>query len=687
MHLLPEFGQVALILALLIAALQTLLPLIGAQRGLAPWMAVARPAAWAQLVLVGLAFAILTAGFVTQDFSLRYVAENSNSLLPMMYRYSAVWGAHEGSLLLWTLILALWTAAVAAFSRRLPEPVVARVLGTMGAISVGFLAFLIFTSNPFERVLPASAEGRDLNPLLQDFGLIVHPPMLYMGYVGFAVPFAFAIAALLDRGSSSQAMVASWLRWTRPWTNVAWGFLTLGIALGSWWAYYELGWGGWWFWDPVENASFMPWLAGAALLHSQAITEKRGSFRSWTLLLAIAAFSLSLLGTFLVRSGVLTSVHAFAADPGRGLFILIFLGLVIGASLLLYALRAPEADSGQPFAGASREALLLINNVFLTAACAMVLIGTLWPLLLDALGSADKISVGPPYFSLLFIVLMTPIVLLLPLGPLIRWQRDQFGRPLRLLLPWAALALVAAAIAWFQAPQGPLKTAAGVAGALWVGLGTARFVWQRVRSQGGRFTAEMAGMTLAHSGIAVFLVGALLVEAQLQQREIAMKPGQTLTLGRDSFRFDGVRQLQGPNYLANRGSVEIFRDDRRVTTLHPEKRQYASGGQVMTEAGIRPGVTRDVFVALGEPLGGGAWAVRVQVKPFIRWIWVGALLMALGAFVTAVDRRFRRSHAESAHETTLSALAQSSRAPRQGGDVADPHADDILPSAPGDTDG
>ena len=649
MHLLPEFGQIALILALLVACLQSTLPLIGAHRGLAPWMAVARPAAWAQLVLVGVAFAILTWAFVAQDFSLRYVAQNSNSLLPMVYRYSAVWGAHEGSLLLWALILAVWTAAVAAFSRGLPEAVVARVLGTMGVVSLGFLAFLIFTSNPFERVLPAAAEGRDLNPLLQDFGLIVHPPMLYMGYVGFAVPFAFAIAALLDRGSSSQAMVASWLRWTRPWTNVAWAFLTLGIALGSWWAYYELGWGGWWFWDPVENASFMPWLAGAALLHSQAITEKRGSFRSWTLLLAIAAFSLSLLGTFLVRSGVLTSVHAFAADPGRGLFILIFLAIVIGASLVLYALRVVDEDGGKPFAGASRETLLLINNVFLTAACTAVLLGTLFPLLLDAIGSEHKISVGPPYFSLLFIVLMAPIVLLLPLGPLIRWQRDQLERPLRLLLPWAILALIAGVVAYFAAPQGPLKTAAGVAGALWVALGTARFVWQRVRTLGSGLTAEMIGMVLAHGGIAVFLVGALLVEAQVQQREIAMKPGQTLELGRDSFRFDGVQRLQGPNYVASRGTVQVYRDDRLVTTLLPEKREYASGGQVMTEAGIRPGVTRDVFVALGEPLGGGAWAVRVHIKPFIRWVWLGALLMALGGFVTALDRRFRRTALNPCH--------------------------------------
>jgi cytochrome c-type biogenesis protein CcmF len=668
MHLLPEFGQIALVLALLIAIVQSTLPMIGAQRGLSPWMAVARPAAWMQLILVAIAYALLTWAFVVQDFSLQYVAQNSNSLLPMMYRLSAVWGAHEGSLLLWALILALWSAALAARSHHLPEAVTARVLGTMGVISVGFLAFMIFTSNPFERILPAAAEGRDLNPLLQDPGLIFHPPMLYMGYVGFGVPFAFAIAALLDRNASGPAAVGDWLRWTRPWTNVAWAFLTLGIALGSWWAYYELGWGGWWFWDPVENASFMPWLAGAALLHSQAITEKRGSFRSWTLLLAIAAFSLSLLGTFLVRSGVLTSVHAFAADPGRGMFILVFLGIVVGASLVLYALRAPELEGGRPFATGSRETLLLINNVFLTAACAMVLIGTLYPLLLDAIGSDDKISVGPPYFSLLFIVLMTPIVLLLPFGPLTRWQRDQLDRPLRLLWPWAVLALIAGVIAYFQAPQGPLKTAAGVAGALWVAFGTGRFVWQRVRTQRSPLTAEMVGMVLGHGGIAVFLVGALLVEAQLQQREIAMKPGETLTIGRDSFRFDGVQRLQGPNYIASRGSIEVFRDDRRITTLHPEKREYASGGQVMTEAGIRPGVTRDVFVALGEPLGGGAWAVRVHIKPFIRWVWIGALLMAIGGFVTALDRRFRRVREAGRERADDAPASEPTRAPAPADD-------------------
>ena len=636
--MLPELGQIALILALLVAALQALLPLAGAHRNKAAWMDVARPAAYAQLWLVMLAFIALTVAFVQQDFSVKYVADNSNSLLPMVYRYTAVWGSHEGSLLLWALVLAIWTGAVALFSRGLPDVVMARVLGVMGVVAVGFLAFLIFTSNPFIRLLPSPGEGRDLNPLLQDPGMIIHPPLLYVGYVGFVVPFAFAIAALLD-----GRVDARWLRWTRPWTNIAWGFLTLGIALGSWWAYYELGWGGWWFWDPVENASFMPWLVGAALIHSQAVTEKRGAFRGWTLLLAIAAFSLSLLGTFLVRSGVITSVHAFAADPSRGVFILVFLGIVIGSSLLLYAWRAPQladdASEKSYFAASSRETLLLANNLLLAAACAMVLLGTLYPLIADAL-DLGKISVGPPYFSLLFIVLMAPLVALVPFGPLTKWQRDKASRLGAMLLPWLLLSIVLAVVAYFVAPQGKLKAAAGILGAAWVGLGTVRFVWSRLRTN-GRFTPEMVGMTLAHTGIAVFLVGALLVEALNVQRELAVKPGQTVEVGRWGFHFQGVDETQGPNYLSDRGHVQVLRDGRPVTLLHPEKRAYASGGQVMTEAGIRPGVLGDVYVALGEPLGDGAWALRVHVKPFVRWIWLGAALMALGGFVTAADRRFR----------------------------------------------
>ncbi len=638
--MLGETGQILLILALLAALLQSVLPLLGAQRNLPSLIAVARPAAWLQLATVLGAFIVLTLAFVQQDFSLRYVADNSNTLLPLIYRYSAVWGSHEGSLLLWALVLALWTAAVAAFSRHLPELVVARVLAVMGMVSLGFLAFLLFTSNPFERLFPVPLEGRDLNPLLQDPGLIIHPPMLYLGYVGFAVPFAFAIAALLDGHIDVR-----WLRWTRPWTNIAWAFLTLGIALGSWWAYYELGWGGWWFWDPVENASFMPWLAGAALLHSQAATEKRGVFIGWTLLLAITAFALSLLGTFLVRSGVLTSVHSFAADPSRGLFILVFLALVVGGSLLLYALRAPAlgsnvSDARRAYALNSREGLLLANNLLLTCACAMVLLGTLYPLLADAL-DLGKVSVGPPYFGTLFLLLMAPLVVLLPFGPLTRWQREQGLRPLALLAPWAGLALLLGVAAWFLAPQGKLKTSIGIAAAVWVAAGTLHVLWQRLRG-GGRPNAETTGMLLAHFGIAVFVVGALLVESLSVQHEVALAPGQTMQVGAYELRFESVEASEGPNYHSDRGHVRVFRDDREIALLHPEKRKYASGGMPMTEAGIHPALGGDVYVALGESLGNDAWAVRVQVKPFVRWIWLGALLMALGGFVTAIDRRFRK---------------------------------------------
>jgi cytochrome c-type biogenesis protein CcmF len=632
---LPEIGQAALALALVFAVLQGIAGLVGAAAGREDLAAVTRPAALAQLVLVLAGYALLTLAFVMQDFSVRYVADNSNTLLPMVYRYTAVWGAHEGSLLLWALMLAIWNAAVAVLSGRIPWSFRARALGVIGLVAVGFLSFMVFTSNPFERLLPAALEGHDLNPLLQDPGMIIHPPLLYIGYIGFVVPFAFAIAALLE-----GVIDVRWLRWSRPWTNVAWGFLTLGIAMGSWWAYYELGWGGWWFWDPVENASFMPWLVGAALIHSQAVTEKRGSFSSWTMLLAIAAFSLSLLGAFLVRSGVLTSVHSFAADPSRGLFILVFLGAVIGGALLVYVLRAPKLAQGKPFAATSRETLLLVNNLLLASACAMVLLGTLYPLLADALG-LGKVSVGPPYFGTLFVVLMAPLVLLVPFGPLTRWQQEQASKPLAMLAPWFGLAVVLGLIAWFKAPQGALKTGFGVAAAAWVALGTLRFAWTRLRANGRGLTPEMFGMVLGHLGIAVFVVGALLVEAQNVLREVPMAPGETQTIGRYAFRFDGVERVPGPNYMADRGLVQVFRDDKPLVLLHPEKRAYASGGQVMTDAGIHAGVRADIFVALGESLGGDAWAVRLHVKPFVRWIWTGALLMALGGFVVATDRRFR----------------------------------------------
>jgi len=635
--MLPELGNFALILALLVALALAIIPTIGAAKNNAAMMALARPAAAGQFVFIAIAFLILTHAFVVQDFSVAYVAQNSNSLLPLAYRFSAVWGAHEGSLLLWVLILAIWTLAVAVFSRSLPTIVVARVLGVLGIVSVGFLLFTLLTSNPFLRAFPVPPEGRDLNPLLQDFGLIVHPPMLYTGYVGFAVAFAFAIAALLGRDMDPR-----WVRWSRPWTNVAWAFLTVGIALGSWWAYYELGWGGWWFWDPVENASFMPWLVGTALIHSQAVTEKRGSFRGWTLLLAIAAFSLSLLGTFIVRSGVLTSVHAFASDPERGLFILAFLGVVIGGSLALYALRAPK-EAGKPSAPLSRETLLLVNNLMLSAAAAMVLIGTLSPLLFEAL-DLGKISVGPPYFGSLFVLLMIPVVLLVPFGPATRWQREE-GAKLVPVLRTGLVAVVIALVAAFVIASGmPAKAYFGVAGATWVLAGTLWFVVQRFRraAPGRRFTAEMLGMVLAHLGLGVAVAGILIVEATGIEKDVAVKRGDVVqALGYD-FRFEGTERYRGANYNADKGTIVVLDGGREIATLHPEKRGYASGGQVMTEAAISPGLFRDLYVALGEPLGADAWALRIYVKPFVRWIWLGGLLMMAGGFITAADKRFRR---------------------------------------------
>jgi cytochrome c-type biogenesis protein CcmF len=635
--MLPELGQFALILALLLAFVQCALPIFGAWRGNATLIAVARPAVAGQAVFVVLAFGILTYAFVTQDFSVAYVAQNSNLALPWYYRFSAVWGAHEGSLLLWVLILNVWTLAVATFSRRLPDALMARVLGVLGFIAFGFLLFTILTSNPFARHLPALADGNDLNPILQDPGLIMHPPMLYTGYVGFSVAFAFAIAALLG-----GELDVAWVRWARPWTNVAWAFLTLGISLGSWWAYYVLGWGGWWFWDPVENASFMPWLVGTALIHSQAVTEKRGSFRAWTLLLSIFAFSLSLLGTFLVRSGVLTSVHAFASDPKRGLFILAFLCTVVGGSLLIYAVRAPKVAGGKAFRLLSRETLLLINNLMFVCAAAMVLLGTLYPLIGDALG-VGRISVGPPYFGFMFVLLMLPVVCALPFGPFFRWATADWRATWRTLRPALILAVVAAVVAKLIAPTIPLRGLAGVAATLWVGIGIALYAVQRWRTapRGKRYTPEMLGMILAHFGVAVFLAGVLITEATSVESDLRFAPNETRNVGGLDFRFRGVEHTQGPNYLADEGTLEVLHDDRVIATLHPQKRKYSGGEQIQTKSDIDPGLFRDVYVALGEPLDNGAWAVRVYVKPFVRWIWLGGLFMMFGGFVAATDRRFR----------------------------------------------
>ena len=636
-----ELGQVTLVGALLVALALGIFPMIGAYTGNQQLMRVSSTAAAAQFFLVATAFAILTWAFIVQDFSVEYVARNSNSQLPMEYRFSAVWGSHEGSLLLWQLILCLWTFAVALFSRQLPPPFRARVLAVLGWVSCGFLLFVIFTSNPFGRLLPPAVDGMDLNPLLQDPGLIIHPPMLYMGYVGFSVSFAFAVAALLG-----QQVDRDWVRWSRPWTHVAWAFLTLGIALGSWWAYYELGWGGWWFWDPVENASFMPWLVGTALLHSQAVTEKRGAFRNWTLILAISAFSLCLLGTFLVRSGVLTSVHAFASDPTRGVFILAYLFVVVGGSLLLFAIRAPAMVQGGNFAGVSRETLLLVNNLLLTVIAAMVLTGTLYPLLLDAL-DAGKISVGPPYFGLLFALFLVPIVALLPLAFHARWQRDDLKRILgRLWLPaLAALAGGVATAIWLPAANG--WGIAGAAGSLWIIVASLQYYVQRIRAVPGRLPSRSeTSMTLAHLGVGLFLVGAALTNVVSDEKHLRMEAGDSYELSGYTFVFEGTRGLRGPNYVADEGEFIIYKAGEREATLYPQKRLYGSG-QTMTEAAIDPGLMRDLYVSLGEPLdeNGRAWAVRVYHKAFIRFIWLGALLMTAAGFLAASDPRYRRGKA------------------------------------------
>jgi cytochrome c-type biogenesis protein CcmF len=606
---------------------------------------VARRAAQAQTLLVALAFGCLVTAFVTNDFSVQYVALNSNSALPLQYRVAGAWGGHEGSLLLWCLMLGVWMTAVSLFSSHLPEEMAARVLGVLGLVSAGFLAFMLFTSNPFDRLFPVPADGRDLNPLLQDPGMVIHPPMLYMGYVGFSVAFAFAVAALL-----SGRLDAAWARWSRPWTTVAWVFLTLGIALGSAWAYYELGWGGWWFWDPVENASFMPWLVGTALIHSLAVTEKRGAFRSWTVLLAIVAFGLSLLGTFLVRSGVLTSVHAFAVDPRRGIFILVLFAVLIGGALALYAWRTARIGLGGDFEPVSRESLLLANNVLLVAAAGTVFLGTLYPLAIDAFG-AGKISVGPQYFEAVFVPLMAPALFLMGVGPLARWKRASVPE-LAVLLRWAlAVSLALGLLLPFVFGEWHALVGFGLALAAWIVLTAIlsfRKRWKQTRSH--------YGMALAHIGVAVFVVGVTLVKGYESDTDVKIRAGETVQLAGYVFRFDGVSRLAGPNYDAMQARIVVTRNGKPVTVMHPERRVYTVQEQVMTEAAIDPGVTRDLYVSLGDPLDdAGTWLLKVQHKPFVDWIWGGCLLMALGGLLAASDRRYRISLERKTREARVAA--------------------------------
>jgi cytochrome c-type biogenesis protein CcmF len=648
----PELGHFALWLALGVALVLAVLPQWGAARARAVWMATARPLTYVLGLFIALAYAALTASFVVNDFSVLYVAQHSNSALPLPYRVAGVWGGHEGSLLLWVAMLVGWMVAVARLSQTLPQAVVARILAVMGAVAVGFLLFMLITSNPFERLIPAAPDGRDLNPLLQDPGMVFHPPMLYMGYVGFAVAFGFAVAALIG-----GQLDATWARWARPWTVSAWACLTVGIALGSWWAYYELGWGGWWFWDPVENASFMPWLAGTALIHSLAVTEKRGAFKSWTVLLAIVAFSLSLLGTFLVRSGVLSSVHAFATDPRRGLFILAFLVVVIGSSLALYAWRAPSVGLGARFHWLSRETSLLANNVMLIAATGAVLLGTLYPLALDALG-LGKISVGPPYFDTVFVPLMAPIVFLMGVGPLARWKEaslPDLARRLKWALAVAVLATVAQAL---MTGGGSWLTRVGVLLGWWVVAAVGTDVWERLAPRAGHASAGLAqrwfvlprsvlAMWVAHLGIGVFIFGVTLVKTYEIERDVKLAPGDTTTVGELTFKLHGLRDVQGPNYDAIQGLVEVTRGGKKVVELRPEKRMYRVQENPMTEADIHPGLLGDLYVSLGEALDNGrAWIVRIYIKPFVNWIWGGCVLMALGGLLAASDRRYRARASE-----------------------------------------
>ena len=642
--MIPEIGHFALILCLALSIVQGVLPLVGAAKGNRALMAVARPAAAANAFFGTVAIGCLAYSFYLSDFTVLNVANNSNSLLPWYYKVAATWGSHEGSILFWTVTLGWWGAAVAFCARRLPAEMVARVTGVLGLVGMGFLLFMLLTSNPFLRLFPAPAEGADLNPLLQDPGMVFHPPLLYLGYVGFAVPFAFAIAALI-----SGRLDAAWARWMRPWTTAAWVLLTLGIALGSYWAYYELGWGGWWFWDPVENSSFMPWLTGTALIHSLAVTEKRGCFRIWTVLLAILTFSLSLLGTFLVRSGVLTSVHAFATDPERGLFILAFLIIVIGLSFLLFAWRAPTLGLGGNFSLISRESMLLVNNVLLVVAMGAVLLGTLYPLFLDAL-NAGKISVGPPYFDAVFGPLMLPCVFLMGVGPLARWK-DADPKALARELAWCLVAAIVAGAA--------IPLLMGEFGH-WVFLGctSAMFVFfaviqtfrHQIRNQPGNVFARLMrqprafwGMQLAHIGVAVFIIGVALVKGYQSERDVRMYEGETVTVAGYTFTFNGVETVRGPNYTADRGDFTLSVNGRELQHLYPEKRKYYSSNSMpMTESAIRHSITGDVYVSLGTPTNDGGWVVRAYYKPYVTWIWWGCIIMAAAGLWAASDRRYRR---------------------------------------------
>ncbi|MEW6990190.1 heme lyase CcmF/NrfE family subunit [Colwelliaceae bacterium 6441] len=641
--MIPELGHFALIIGLAFAICLSIIPLVGIYANQSKLTSYAKPLTFGMFAFTAISLIILAYSFVIDDFSVKYIASHSNSHLPYYFKISAVWGGHEGSLLLWVFALTAWTMAVARYSKGMDEAFIARVLAVLGMIAVGFMLFTLFTSNPFDRLWPAvPQEGRDLNPLLQDVGLIIHPPMLYFGYVGFAVSFAFAIAALMV-----GKLDAAWARWARPWVIAAWVFLTLGIALGSWWAYYELGWGGWWFWDPVENASFMPWLVGTALIHSLAVTEKRGTFRNWTVLLAIFAFSLSLLGTFLVRSGVITSVHSFASDPTRGAFILLLLAIAVGGSFTLFAFRASNVASFSRFSLYSRETALLLCNIILVVACVTVLLGTIYPLIIDAF-SLGKISVGPPYFNAVFVPIMSLLFIIMGIGPLIRWKKAKKGELRKQIIKPSLISIVLGlAFPFIYDGEFNLLASFGIMLALWVSLVVIKDLRNQAKDKQGRYsfnkiTLSQWGMTIAHMGIAVTIVGVTLVSTYEKELSVKMFVNDTINVSGYDVTFKGIKAVKGPNYSAEQGQIEVYDDGDFVALLKPERRTYLVQTMGMTEAGIDPGLFRDVYVALGDPLPDGAWAIRVHFKPFVRWIWLGAIFMGLGGIFAMLDKRYRK---------------------------------------------
>jgi len=632
--MIPEIGHFSLIVALSFAFVLATLPLIGVYKNNPAFIRLAKPAAFGQFAFMAFSFACLIYAFTVNDFSVKYVAANSNTQLPMIFKVSATWGAHEGSLLLWALILALWTLAAGFFSQSLPENLRATLLSILGMVSIGFTFFILLTSNPFERLMEIPQEGRSLNPLLQDIGLAIHPPMLYVGYVGMAVAFAFAVAVLL-RGEFKMA----WADWARRFTVVAWAFLTLGIALGSWWAYYELGWGGWWFWDPVENASLLPWIIATALIHSLGVTAKRGIFQSWTILLAILAFALSLLGTFLVRSGVLTSVHAFTSDPSRGVFILVFLVIVVGVSLWIYSIKAHEITKQKRFTFISKESFLLLNNVILVAMMATVLLGTIYPLILDALGLA-KLSVGAPYFNTVMLPLTIPLAIMMGLGFFSQWIEDKPKRLLeKLWLPLFASLLVAFLVPLLLLPEFSGLAVLGLFMSSWIAFTALFWLLKGNHAKLVKPSMQNLGSSLAHIGFAVTLTGITITSLYSIEKDVRLDLGERYQINEYEFEFKGVSQKEVDNYLASEGLIVVYQNGTELTRLYPEKRMYLSQTMPMTEAGIDAQLSRDLFVALGERLTDTAWAVRLQYKPFVRWIWLGSILMALGGLIAITQRR------------------------------------------------